>query len=438
MISFINAIAQGWAPYIALWTVQNTLFTILILLLLYLLRHSDARFRRYIALTGLIKLLIPPIIELPFSSQVNTIYLSNLNVIPVPTSPPVGQPALTASSFIFGMWIIIAFVLLGLILIRYVRFSRSFKVRQLTELDNDLLGLIDNWRWIRFYESELVHSPVVFGFFKHKIVLPVNWKEWDANTFHAVIVHELHHIRQKDQWINLLQAIGLSIHFFNPFVWILMNRLNMLNELVCDDAAITSAQLKRTSYARHILNLIELQSAKTFAWPVKTFTKKHKLMKTRIQYHLNSGEDAMMKLSFLKTAILISLLMVTAVIFSCSYRTAQTLTDTKDTTQETSATERDTSKVHPFFEVDVKPKMLGKVRPVYPQEAKEKGVQGIVVVTVTIDRNGSVRKAEVFRSIPELDEAALDAAKNCVFEPAQYNGQPVAVSMNIPFAFRNE
>jgi periplasmic protein TonB len=54
---------------------------------------------------------------------------------------------------------------------------------------------------------------------------------------------------------------------------------------------------------------------------------------------------------------------------------------------------------------------------------------------VRIEPDGSVGQAEVVRSIPLLDQAALDAVKQWQFKPTLLNGQPVAVMMTVTINF---
>ncbi len=91
--------------------------------------------------------------------------------------------------------------------------------------------------------------------------------------------------------------------------------------------------------------------------------------------------------------------------------------------------------VYDFFTVDEKPVIVTDAQAVYPQGAIDAGVEGTVVVKVVIDQNGNVASAEIFRSVPQLDNAALQAARNKVFTPGKVAGNPVRTFMNIPIAF---
>ena len=92
--------------------------------------------------------------------------------------------------------------------------------------------------------------------------------------------------------------------------------------------------------------------------------------------------------------------------------------------------------VYEFFAVSEKPQIIKKEVPIYPDLARKAQIEGKVVVTVTIDRQGSVEKAVIFKSIPMLDESAIAAAMRCKFKPAKQRDKFVKVKMNIPFDFK--
>jgi protein TonB len=88
-----------------------------------------------------------------------------------------------------------------------------------------------------------------------------------------------------------------------------------------------------------------------------------------------------------------------------------------------------------FFAVSEKPELIHKVQPSYPDLARRANIEGTVVVTVTIGKDGSVEDAVIFKSMPMLDNAALEAAKQCKFKPAKQRDKTVRVKMYMPFQF---
>jgi protein TonB len=75
------------------------------------------------------------------------------------------------------------------------------------------------------------------------------------------------------------------------------------------------------------------------------------------------------------------------------------------------------------------------VRPVYPPIAQSARVQGVVIIEATIGADGRVKDAKVLRSIPLLDQAAVDAVKQWTFTPTLLNGVPVPVIMTVTVNF---
>jgi protein TonB len=81
------------------------------------------------------------------------------------------------------------------------------------------------------------------------------------------------------------------------------------------------------------------------------------------------------------------------------------------------------------------PRKLKDVRPEYPAIAKQARVSGIVIAEITIDAEGRVSDARVIRSIPLLDQAALDAVRQWEFTPTLLNGAPVPIIMTVTVNF---
>ena len=81
------------------------------------------------------------------------------------------------------------------------------------------------------------------------------------------------------------------------------------------------------------------------------------------------------------------------------------------------------------------PAKIQHVSPVYPQEAQDARVSGIVIIEATINVEGSVDTAKVLKSIPMLDQAAVDAVKQWRFTPTVLNGAPVPVIMTVTVNF---
>ena len=97
--------------------------------------------------------------------------------------------------------------------------------------------------------------------------------------------------------------------------------------------------------------------------------------------------------------------------------------------QEKAAAVRVGGKIRP-------PTKVKDVKPVYPAAAKSAKVAGVVIIEATIGANGKVIAAKVLRSVPMLDEAALDAVRQWEFTPTLLNGKPVPVVMTVTINFK--
>lgn len=81
------------------------------------------------------------------------------------------------------------------------------------------------------------------------------------------------------------------------------------------------------------------------------------------------------------------------------------------------------------------PVLLSMQPPVYPEMAREAGIEGTVILRVLVGVNGLVKDMMVLQSVRGLDEAAANAGWTARFKPGQENGQPAEVWMVLPIEF---
>jgi TonB family protein len=84
------------------------------------------------------------------------------------------------------------------------------------------------------------------------------------------------------------------------------------------------------------------------------------------------------------------------------------------------------------------PTKIKDANPVYPPIAQTAGVSGAVIIEAVIDTDGRVRDARVLRSIPLLDEAALDAVRQWQYTPTILEGmaRPVIMTLTVNFSLQ--
>ena len=84
------------------------------------------------------------------------------------------------------------------------------------------------------------------------------------------------------------------------------------------------------------------------------------------------------------------------------------------------------------------PRKTWSVQPEYPRMARLRRIQGIVILEVTVDRQGNVSNVSVLRSAEGLGEAAVEAVRGWRYEPTVVNGRPVSVVLTETVRFQIE
>ena len=82
------------------------------------------------------------------------------------------------------------------------------------------------------------------------------------------------------------------------------------------------------------------------------------------------------------------------------------------------------------------PTKVKHVPPVYPSIAQSARISGTIIVEVLVGADGRVSSAKIIRSIPLLDQAALEAVRQWEFSPPLLNGQPTPLLMSVSVEFK--
>jgi TonB family protein len=128
--------------------------------------------------------------------------------------------------------------------------------------------------------------------------------------------------------------------------------------------------------------------------------------------------------------ILLTLLAIVALVLFASMAIAQTKAQPK--TQPAAPAEKPlelTDDITP-------PRLLEVASPEYTDVAKKKKVEGTVVLDIVVDKKGNVVDAKVKKGLGYgLDESAVAAVKVWLYKPAEKDGQPVPVHMEVTTDF---
>ena len=177
-------------------------------------------------------------------------------------SAPIPWGALTTGIYLAVAMLLLARFFIGLAFARrLIQSSQKIDDPRLTQRLASRLSFIP-----QAAESKLITVPVTMGALRPTILLPANWRQWDAAKLDAVIAHEVSHVARRDALTQRLSLLHRAIFWFSPLAWWLDRHLANLAEQVADEAAL-SCGADRKHYARILLGFFEaLHAAPGRVW----------------------------------------------------------------------------------------------------------------------------------------------------------------------------
>jgi beta-lactamase regulating signal transducer with metallopeptidase domain len=144
---------------------------------------------------------------------------------------------------------------------------RRLRAAAISPVSDQLRGACSNMiarlglrRSVRVLESSLVRVPVVFGYLRPIVLIPVAVASgFPADQIEVLVAHELAHIRRHDYLWNLLQTMIETIFFYHPAIWWISHQIRATREECCDDVAL-SACGSPAAYAQALMSLEELRN----------------------------------------------------------------------------------------------------------------------------------------------------------------------------------
>lgn len=257
------------------------------------------------------------------------------------------------------------------------------------------------------------------------------------NELRCILTHESYHVNRNHTYDLLFARLMCCGAWFNPFAWLVMREIRVVQEFQADAASIGSCgregylhllyrQATGTGYGHITNNFLSINIKKRIVMMNKT----------------KSRFGAWKALAALPVAAL--LMMV-----GCRPEAAtNAIPEEQPATASQAAVEPELSDSKPDPSVlDVAPEFPGGSEALYrylaeniqyPKQAKDKGIEGRVVVQFTITTDGSIVNAEVARGIGSgCDEEALRVVKAMPkWKPAIKDGKPVAGQYNLPINFK--
>src|SRR6266567_7053956 len=186
---------------------------------------------------------------------------------PKAINPASGHAMITVSSswavYIFLGWVLFAFVGLARVAVavwqlRKLRASCvPIDARIFGAEEGSILAACQRVRPSLVMVSHDVDVPTAVGFRNPVIILPA-WlvEETGPTELKYIVLHELAHLRRRDDWTNLAQKVVKALLFFHPGVWWIERRLSLDREMACDDAVLAQSASPK-GYAQCLARVAE-------------------------------------------------------------------------------------------------------------------------------------------------------------------------------------
>lgn len=221
-----------------------------------------------------------------------------------------GAQGLSWPYLLLGIWFVGALAFGLYFFINHTRFRKSIRdaVPVTHEYVLEWQKYNSTFRPMEIKQSERISSPLTFGVFKPVIILPDIIELYEEEELKHILAHEYVHIRRFDYVSKIMLAAALSIHWFNPFVWLMYMLANRDIELSCDEIVLKALDKKSSAhYAMTLINAADSQNQLALLY---SGFAKHAL-EERVQAILETK-----KKSNLGAALAVALTVMTLLIFS--------------------------------------------------------------------------------------------------------------------------
>jgi beta-lactamase regulating signal transducer with metallopeptidase domain len=163
------------------------------------------------------------------------------------------------SFVIAAVWLVLSAIRAGGLAMSAIQLRRIW--RRATPVGNGVGGGLyrcgKGRRMAQLCTSADVDSPSVIGFFSPRVLIPAElFDRLTAAELEQIVLHEIGHLRRADDWINLLQKLGLVLFPLNPALMWIEKRLCFERELACDDGVLHLTRAPK-AYATCLTTLAE-------------------------------------------------------------------------------------------------------------------------------------------------------------------------------------
>ncbi|HWB98140.1 MAG TPA: M56 family metallopeptidase [Bryobacteraceae bacterium] len=265
--------------------------------------------------------------------------------------------------------------------------------------------------WAEFRRCDEVAGPVTFGWRRPVVLLPGRLLEMAPAQLEAVACHELIHVRRRDWAVTVVEELVRAVLWFHPAIWWILSQIQLAREQAVDHETIrwTAA---REQYLDALLAVAGGPAEADLA-PAPLFLRKHHL-RARV---VSIVKEVSMSKERVATTLAASLLLL----LGTAWFAAGVFPLEAAPQEDAQGISVDVGSVAILHRTGVE----------YPREAREKGIQGDVLVGAQINERGLVMDARVLSGPEELRAAALASVLQWHF--AKPASAPVTAQVTIHF-----
>ena len=440
----IGAVVSPVLEYLAGVSLRSVPVVIVVALLSLFFRKKAPVFQYNLWLVVLLRFLFPPAVRLPFPAgsrvagvmEKITVYSAGISgqVAAVPAEN------LSMNDIFALLWAVIVLTLLVVMALRVAGLCRATRNARPATFDIPPVMTGDLGKTVsrtRIMIGPGVKVPFVSGLFRPRIFLPESASEWPREELLMVIRHEMAHVARIDQPVIVIQNIVQTLFFFNPLVWFMNYRLNLLREIVCDDISLRNSPGNVWKYCRLILrNVIPAGNLDNPHSLLSSFGINGSLVRSRLLYLTRRRKDAVMYgMSKIQKSLIVAIIAISALfLFGFDSGVDEVARDGAESVSEArTVAQGERPPFHPF---DTPPKPANDLAEILGSVSYPDLPPGEVsaVVWVAIGSDGKVIDAGIIRSSHDesVFKPALEAIRRVEWIPASYEGIDVIATIAIP------
>jgi TonB family protein len=298
--------------------------------------------------------------------------------------------------------------------------------------------------------SDQVAIPLAWGVRRPHLLLPRSADTWSDERVRAVFAHEMAHIARGDWLAHLLAEIACLVYWFHPLVWMAKNRIGRESERAADDIVL-GLGTSGADYASHLLDIVRTAQPQGSPSPTVAMARGSGLER-RIAALLDAFVNRA-RLSRRRAVVIgVGASAVASMVAALGARTPAAIEIRTSNLPpiDDSIVRLDGDDSAPVQDIRVLDRVPGDVAPsvaeyttppLYSDEARRAGIEGLVLVQARVDATGGVSAPRVTRGLGSgLDQNAVVAVRQWRFRPGTRNGVavPMQVEIAIAFNFRND